>query len=61
MDLEEQQNILASLFVSEKYRNNKTLRLSYLGTEYMVGDSYTSMEKVLVPTVINFAQSPETY
>ena len=46
--------------VPEIYRNNHTLQLNYLGSEFLVGTSYKSQENILVPTIIKFDFEPST-
>ena len=46
--------------VPEIYRNNHTLQLDYLGSEFIIGTSYKSRENILVPTMIRFEFEPST-
>ena len=46
--------------IPDIYRNNHTLRLDYLGTDFLFGTSYKSKENILVPTVIEFDFEPTT-
>ena len=44
--------------IPEVYRNNKTLKIGFTGTELLDGTSYKSEENVLVPSEIRFDFEP---
>ena len=49
-----QTTFIANGFIPGKYRNNHTLKLEYQGTEFLIGNSYSQEENILVVTNIDF-------
>ena len=55
-----QSTFIANGIIPENYRNNKTLELNFLGSEYLIGTSYNSEETILVISNIDFEIEQQT-
>ena len=49
-----QTTFMAKGIIPENYRNNKTLELNFFGSDYLIGTSYNSEERILVISNIDF-------